>query len=91
MTLFSIKHLGLLSNFIVLIEVLIGYFRKIILGNLRVLQTERHIGSICICLDVWEWDKAQHIAKWEHSLKYCGFSHLSLWEDAVKSRVCIWF
>lgn len=34
---FSIKHLGLMSNFIVLVEVLIAYFKKIILANLKVL------------------------------------------------------
>ncbi len=34
---FTIKHLGLMSNFIVLVFVLIGYFKKIILANLRVL------------------------------------------------------
>lgn len=35
--LFSIEHLGLMSNFIVLVEVLIGYFKKIILANYGVL------------------------------------------------------
>lgn len=34
---FSIKHLGLMSDFIVPVLVLIGYFKKIILANLRVL------------------------------------------------------
>ena len=30
-------------------------------------------------------------AKWKHSLEYFGLSHLSLWEDAVKPKPCVWF
>jgi len=68
-TFLSIKHLGLMSNFIILAEVLIGYFKKIILATSRVLQTEKHIGSICVNTDVWEREKAQNSAKWKYSLK----------------------
>lgn len=41
-------------NFIVLVEVLIGYFRNSILAYVRVLQTEKHTGSTCVCADLWE-------------------------------------
>lgn len=38
--------------------------------------------------DVWEWDMVQHTAKWKHSLKDFGLSHMSLREDAVKAKLC---
>lgn len=34
---FHIKHLGLMSKFIVLVEVLIGYFKENIWANIKVL------------------------------------------------------
>lgn len=52
---FFMKHPGLMLHFIALVEVLIGYFKTSILANLKVLWTEKHIGSICTCPDVWEW------------------------------------
>jgi len=45
---FSVEHLSLMSNFIVLVEELIGYFKKIIQPNISILYTEMHISSTCM-------------------------------------------
>lgn len=45
------EHLSLMSNFIVLVEALIGYFKKIIQPNISILYSEMHIGSTC--MEAW--------------------------------------
>lgn len=72
-----------MSKFIVLVEVLIGYFKKIILVNWRVLQTGKHIGSTCAsrCMGM---DRVQHIT---NRLKYFDFRYLGLREYGVKSKL----
>lgn len=53
-----------MSKFIILVEALTGYFKEIIWAKLKVLLTGGHIDCICTSLDLWEWDKVQHLAVW---------------------------
>lgn len=66
-----------MSNFIVL-EVLIGYFKKIILAKFYKLKS-----TLAAYVSVLMYGNGD-AAKWKHRLKYFGFSHLSSREDAVK-------
>lgn len=59
-------------NFIVLVEVLIGYFRNSILANVRVLQTEKHTGSTCVC--VLFYGKNTRKCKRNQRLEYIGIA-----------------